>query len=305
MASAGRVRRLAHAAAAWARAQGVELPDLPLAEVRVDHRFAGPAYGVASDVARRTTARLRDAGLPSEPVYTGKAFSAVLGAPPAGQAVLLWTTPRRDGPLPTAPGWRDRLPGALRDRLEGRGVRRRTFILGGAAAGLTALALWRTAGYPPRAADAGHLAAWEAAVLRAAAEVVAPDEPALRPAVEAVPQAVEAFTRTFPAPMRREIAALLAAVEQGTLAVGHVSRFSDLPKDDRARYLADLAELPAGGHLLYRGLRDLCLLGLYQRDASWRGTGYPGPLVTPARRPDAYDALRAPAEQSPVGWEAA
>ncbi len=305
LASVARVRRLAHAAAAWARAHGVDLPDRPLAEVRVDHRFAGPSYGVPSDVSRRTTARLRDAGLPAEPIYTGKAYSALLAAPPPGQAVLLWTTPRRDASLPTAPDWRDRLPAALRARLEGRGVRRRTFILGGAAAGLTAFALWRTAGYPPRGAGAGHLAAWEAAVLQAAAEVVAPDEPALRPAIERVPAAVEAFTRAFPAHMKREISALLAAVEHGTLAAGHVARFSDLGRDDRTRYLEALADLPAGAHLLYRGLRDLCVLGLYQRDESWPAIGYGGPLVAPERRADAYDGLRAPAHEAPAGWEVA
>ncbi len=117
LATLGRLRRLTAALRRRLVALGVDIAaDAPLPPLVVDRSQLGPGYGVPTPAALAACARLEPAGLFLEPVYSGKAFAALLAdaaARPAGRA-LLWLTPRRGGPLPAAEGWRARLPASLR-----------------------------------------------------------------------------------------------------------------------------------------------------------------------------------------------
>ena len=55
-----------------------------------------------------------------------------------------------------------------------------------------------------------------------------------------------------------------------------------------------------------KGIRDLVMLGYYQRPESWPALGYPLPPVPPKPRPmrAAYAALLAPAGVAPGEWPA-
>src|SRR5262249_45861506 len=89
----------------------------------------------------------------------------------------------------------------------------------------------------------------------------------------------------------------------------HVTRFTRLAPGEREAFLTSLE---ARGGLLsqaYRGLRDLCMCGLYQQPSTWAAIGYDGPrqpLGYDPRGPDrwqwpAYDALVAPRGAGPRG----
>ncbi len=125
LATGPRLARLTRALRAWGRAHGANAEGawrgVSACPLYVDRRFVGPGYGVASPASRRAVAALGEAGVPLEPLYSGKA-AAALWAPQAramfaGQRVLFWLTPRSPGPLPAAPDWTSRLPRALSRRL--------------------------------------------------------------------------------------------------------------------------------------------------------------------------------------------
>jgi D-cysteine desulfhydrase len=299
LASHGRLRSLVEATRRWLVAAGVYAAG-PAAPIRIDRRRVGPGYGAPTPESLAACARVPS--LPLEPVYSGKALASVLGgALPRGERVLFWVTPHRAGPLPVDPDWRDRLPPALRRRLTAVDRPRRRFVLLGVA-GLTAVALGhRLTGYdalPPGLV----LASWEGNVLRAAAEALLPPAPA---PYDGVPAAIDRYVAALPRSLRREIHMLLSALEHGTLLDLHVDRLTRLEPAAREHFLSTLAARGGLQRQMYRGVRDLCMLGYYQDPTTWPALGYPGPMVSRERRPDAYDALRAPDGTPPPGWSAA
>jgi D-cysteine desulfhydrase len=102
-----------------ASAQLPGLDALEPARIVIDRSWLGPGYGHATAEALEARDRLWPHGLELEPLYTGKAMSALLAdAKSRGCArVLFWHTAR--GPLPPPPdaSWHDRLPPALARRL--------------------------------------------------------------------------------------------------------------------------------------------------------------------------------------------
>jgi D-cysteine desulfhydrase len=279
----------------------------------IDRAHLGPGYGepTAESLAACEVA-LRE-GIELEPVYTGKALSA-LRALGGGRVrnVLFWSTVRR-GPIPHAADWRSRIPPAL-DRAVAdpaafaRRLGRRRILVAVGAAVTGGLAL-RITGYPPLPGWRGEvLAAWEAQVVAAAAEAL------LVPAASAgeiaeIAARVDRYLASMPAAVQREVHAMLALVEQGTPLGLHLSRLTSLDPSERSRYLSGLEA--RGGTLaqVYRGLRDLCMLALYQQPSTWAALGYDGPrqpLGYDPRGPDrwrwpAYDALVAPPGALPRG----
>ena len=114
-----------------------------------------------------------------------------------------------------------------------------------------------------------------------------------------------ALRSKLPAWLRAEIRLLLTAAEHAVPALAlRLGRLSTLPAPARQECLVRLS---AGGpvrRLLYRGLRDLCMLGYYQRPESWPALGYWGPWVDGPRQPSPHDALAAPPGARPRGWRA-
>jgi D-cysteine desulfhydrase len=260
------------------------------APIRVDRRWIGRGYGHPTPAGLAACARIAKEGpegLGLEGVYTGKAMAYLLAEPPPGESVLFWQTARRAGPLPAADDWRDRLPSALRRKIDGADHRRRRFLLSGAFAtvGLASVGGARIAATRPQR------------VLAAAAE-------ALLPPLEVDPRAVAAAAERYLAAtgQARLASMALAIIEHGApLAAGRWGRLSSLPPAEVEATLSALAGRGATGQRLYRAVRDLVMLGAYQQDDAWVGTGYPGPWVKPSdpARPDPYAHLVASDVQLP------
>ncbi len=136
-------------------------------------------------------------------------------------------------------------------------------------------------------------------VLIASGEALLPNIPAA--ALDALPGRVDRYMLTFPAALRMEVHALFFAVEQTLpFAVG-LHRFTELTPADRLTALERIASLGGPGLLIARSIRDLVLLAWYQSPEAWPDIGYEGPMVSEARRPSAYDELRAPPGWTPFG----
>jgi D-cysteine desulfhydrase len=302
--------RLQTATLAYLRSQGLPVPpgfSAPLPTAVRGH--VGPGYGHITPESVDACRWMGDAGLRPEPVYGGKALSALRqsAASLRGKKILYWLTSHRGG-LPSTPGWTDRLPAKLRRHLHsGPGLTRRRLL--GASAALVGAVGWRhLVGY-------GDFEGWsglvlnrrEAHVLAAAAEAIVPDAPGplplKGPSAAQLVTAVDRYLSGMPALMRLEIHGLFELLEQGTLLNGAVSRLTTLDPSARRRFLARLEAL--GGPLgdASRGVRDLCLLGWYQDPRTWDGLGYGGPWVPEGGLGGVgkYAGLVAPPGQDPEG----
>jgi D-cysteine desulfhydrase len=287
------------------------------APLSIVHGHVGKAYGHPTVASCDACERLAGHGLRLEPVYGGKAFSAMLSRIPRERPkrLLYWLTSHR-GELPVEEGWRQRLPSRLaahvaRAERTGRGPSRRGLLVGGVAAvGLIAVA--RTTGYRDALPDwqGGELARWEALLLIAAAEAVIPDVPGPLPTDgpdgPELAANVDRYLVGMPAPMRAEVHGLMALMEQGTLLGGRLSRLTRLEPAKRRAFLDGLTR--KGGLLAVasRGIRDLCYVGWYQDPRTWPAIGYSGPLVKrrePGEPPreTPYDALVAAPGALPEG----
>lgn len=284
---------------------------LPLARemntpVEIVHGWVGPGYGMESAASRAACAKFEQYEIPLDPLYSGKAMAALTADVHRHKAanVLFWLTPRRPGPMPHRVDWQERLPRSLRrklDRPERRGLTRRHAMAAGVVA-LTGAGIWaRTTGYPTMSKWRGHvLSAKEAFVLGAAAEALLP--PAPDDGFEAIAQNVDRFLVGVTDGMQREVKAMLSTVEHATVIDGHVSRFSSLTPRDREAYLMWFGSKGGLRGQIYRGMRDLCMLGYYQQAPSWVALGYDGPWVEQGKRtPTTYDAMVAKPGQQPKG----
>jgi D-cysteine desulfhydrase len=298
-----RVRSLGRALERLLSRAGIALPGpLPLV---IDRRHLGLGYGIPTIASLAATLELDRAGVPLEPVYTGKAWAALVrdAAAEPVRRVLFWNT-RRGGPLPIEPGWRTRLPADLlrwleREEEEAGGPRpragRRRFLQGSGAvlaAGALGVGLAST-GYP--AFDGRWLTAREAAVLRAAAEAILPPAPLSEPQKERLPGNVDRFLAATPEATRRELHLMFLLIEHGGLR----SRFTRLSPEGRRAVLTGLARRGGALAQVARGLRDLVLVGYYQEPSSWAALGYGGPWPIEGGLPSSYDALKAPAGATP------
>ena len=297
-----RVRAVTEAVVAELRRVGVSLPaGFTPAPLRVRRGWVGPGYGRASAASRAATTALRAADIPAEPVYTGKAFACLLADGPSldDTDVLFWMTARSAAPTDderhpaTADEgneWRAPLPTALARRLDPVRFRRRQLLTATLTGAAGATLGFRLVGYRAVTGpwSGSVLSAREAAIVAAASQAlagiddtgalpggVAPWEVAIR---------VDAYLATLPRRTRRDVHAMLTLVEQGTPLGLDVRRLTRMPVVARRRTLMRVAS--AGGLLAVavRGLRDLCLLGIWQTPRTWPDIGYEGPSVPEAGR---------------------
>lgn len=306
-----RLAGLTRDARAELRRWKIEAPEAA-ARMLIDRHHLGAAYAHPTKASLAAVEAIAAEGIHLEPVYTGKAMAAVTAdARRLGlRNVLLWCTARRALPDPD-PAWRDRLPPALRKRLDDPGaarVTRRRVLVGLAAAAAAGVAV-RTCGYDDLAHFPGEvLSTWHAHVLAAAAEALIPG--ATPDQITALPARLDRYLTGMPPKVKREAKAMLALIEHGTTPLGHrLRRFTLLAPADRERYLAALEARGGVYSQAYRGLRDLVMLGFYQQPSAWPEIHYEGPKVSLSydpRGPDrarwpAYDAMSAPAGALPKG----
>ena len=182
------------------------------------------------------------------------------------------------------------------------GLSRRHLLLG--FAGLVgSVAVLRSTGYPPAPAGLGTLVRAEVEVLRAAIDAMIVPTPSHDAATEII-RRIDRFVATQRPFMRWQIHGALSVVEQGPLVFARRwSRFSHLTRTERRAVLDALVARGGVSAEAGRGVRDLVMLGHYQRPESWSALGYRGPWVGPAPRPDAYTHFVSDA--APPGFEAA
>lgn len=277
------------------------------AVIPIERGAVGPGYGHTTEASIDACARAADHGVRLEPIYSGKAFGALLARDwPEGRKVLFWNTVH-GGALPEVADWRAKLPRPLAERLahpEARRIRRRRMIAL-SVAGLGALTVVRATGYPAPSRPPAALFDWELHVLQRAAEVLlhpyaTPEELAL------VPERVDRYVLSMPSWTRQELHGAFLVLEHGTTSFGiSLWRFSECDLETRRRHLERLSGMGGLMQQIVRGMRELCMLGYYQQRTTWPGIGYGGPLVD-ARREDRqpwprYEAMRAPAGVQPKG----
>lgn len=278
--------------------------DVALPELRVHRDQLGRGYGIATKASLAECERSKRDDLGLEAVYSGKAMAGLRASAGALKGpVLFWLTPRRPGALPASPAWREKLPRALQRRLdahdEGRAPSRRRFVLGSIGA-VAAVGLIRTSGYPDRPRGVTTLGRSAAASLRAVIEVaIAP--PLSRASIDDAIVRVDRYVATQPRFIRMQIDGAFTLIEQApSLILGRWARFSELPRAERVRVLDALVGTPAAE--AGRAVRDLAMLGHYQREESWSRLDYRGPWVGREARPDAYARYRS--DGVPSGFEA-
>lgn len=276
------------------------------APITIDRSALGRGYTHETAESTRWVARLNPA-LPLEPVYSGKAMAALARCAPQwrGEKVLLWVTPGRDVPVPADDSWQEQLPRRLRRRLD-QPVRwrRRRFVLGGAAATGAIMLGVRLTGYPDWPGwDGGVLSEWEAHVLLACVRALLPPAQVDESLARAAVVAIDRYVASLPQWGRLELHAALASVEHGTTPLTlRWSRLTEQPADQAEDYLRTLGDRGGLQRQLYRGVRDLVMLGHYQQPATWPALKYEGPLVKQHKRPTWYDGMAAPSGEAPPGW---
>lgn len=159
----------------------------------------------------------------------------------------------------------------------------------------------RATGYPQLTDWKGKiLSPREAWIFIAACEIVLPestDAAIHRKTVENI----DSYLSTLPEETVGQIHLMLNVVEHLTLANGNLKRFTRLDAVDKAAYLEFFRSKNGMLRLVFRGLRDLCLLGYYQMNESWRHIGYDGPLVGNDRLPlEKYERMRAEPNKKPA-----
>jgi D-cysteine desulfhydrase len=152
----------------------------------------------------------------------------------------------------------------------------------------------------------------EAATLAAAAEALLPDIAGealpLGPSAWEVARNVDEYVLAMPSRLRRDVHALLVAIEHLTPLGGRLPRFTRLDAAGRAVVLESFAAHDTL-RMLYRGMRDLVMLGWYQDQRTWEMLGYEGPMVGPCEpgrwstpaRVSRYASLMAPPGELPRG----
>ena len=185
------------------------------------------------------------------------------------------------------------------------GISRRRLLQGGAALTVCGFVWSRFGGYGPIENWTGKvLATWEARVLQAAIEAVAPSQlgsEVLKAVVSSAPEKIDTYLAGMPNWFIAEVHALFGLIEHGTWLNLRVSRFTVLTVQERRRVLEGLHDygwLIAQG---YKGIRDLSLMAIYRHRDSWCDIQYEGPRLPRAEDDKAkrnrwgnYEALRAP-----------
>ncbi len=164
---------------------------------------------------------------------------------------------------------------------------RRNFLLTIAGTGTAAtgfFVLHRCTGYPEIPGWQGKiLSSRQAYIIMAACEVILPSF-LNSEQHRKVAENIDRYLYTFPKASLSDIRMMLGVVEHLTPIGFNFHRFTKLNTEDKNDYLNQFNNAGGQLRLCYRGIRDLCMLGYYQLDESWKELSYPGPLVGKEKR---------------------
>lgn len=159
----------------------------------------------------------------------------------------------------------------------------------------------RTTGYPQLPGWNGKiLSPREAWIFMAACEIILPESAGAAIHRKTV-ENIDSYISTLPEETVGQIHLMLNVVEHLTLAGGNLKRFTRLDAGDKAAYIEFFRSKNGMLRQVFRGLRDLCLLGYYQMAESWKHIGYEGPLAGNDRLPlEKYERMRAEPKKNPA-----
>ena len=325
LAGALRVRMLEGMLARELRRFDIEIPRGG-AKLLLEYAQVGLGYAIPTAGSIEACERFASAGIALEPIYSGKAMASFLaGVKKSGaRNVLVWLTAHGTAPLP-AKDWLSRLPPTLERRVRAEladehrdtmakvaAIRtsRRRWMISSLAGGVALAVGIRCTGYPLLEGWNGAvLAAWEAHVIRCAAEAVLPR--GLEPSsLTEIARCVDRYLEKLPESTLREAHAMFVMIEHASPVMGaHVRRFTNLDVDEREIVLLRLEARGGLSSLASRSLRDLCMVGHYQHPSTWKDLGYEGPLLPMEADPrgpsrmvwPGYDALVARPGELPKG----
>ena len=134
----------------------------------------------------------------------------------------------------------------------------------------------------------------QALIIIAACEVIIPEitDETIR---KSVAVNIDRYIYTLPEDLSSQLNLLFTVVEHFTFLDFRVKRFTKLSITERESFLNKLNKTGADLRLVYKTLRDLCMMGYYQMDFSWKTLGYSGPVISKIRRERAevYNLLTA------------
>jgi D-cysteine desulfhydrase len=288
-----RINRLVNACIEKLRAKGIETCGGQAAvPIEIKRGFLGKGYGHSTAGSLNACDVGKQHGFKFEEVYSGKTFAALLQEAANKRAeqvfrdVILWFTPHASALPKPFEDWQDRLPDKLKKRLQANsasadGFSRRRWILGSTALIAAVFVGNRCGTYPQIKGWNGKvLANWEARVLQAAIEAVAPKSlslNALQSVIRTAPKKIDEYLAGMPKWLIREVHGLFVLVEQGTLLDFRLNRFTELSVEKRRAVLGRLHDcgwLIAQG---YKGIRDLCFMAIYRHPSAWEEIQYDGP----------------------------
>ena len=170
----------------------------------------------------------------------------------------------------------------MKNRSSKNKTSRRKFLfwsMGTIGVAMGSFVLIRSKGYPEISRWNGKiLSARQAYIIMSASSVVLPDHLSSDERWE-VARNVDRYIFTLPGEITKQIDLLLEVVENLTFIDFQYKRFTKLQAKEKHQYLRQLKQTGGPLRLVYKTLRDFCMLGYYQQKASWKELNYSGPLI--------------------------
>lgn len=183
---------------------------------------------------------------------------------------------------------------------------RRKFILYSAAAMVaTAMPVYlaRTS-YPKLNGWNGKiLSPQQAQIIMAACEVIIPGNPDENLRLS-IALNVDRYIYSLPDDLVSQLNLIFMAVEHFTFIDFQVKRFTKLSIANRETFLDKISKSNTDLRLVYKILRELCMMGYYQTEISWKEIGYTGSIIGTAERErqEKYATLTAAKNELPKSF---
>lgn len=174
---------------------------------------------------------------------------------------------------------------------------RRKFILySAAAAAATALPLYwiRTSYTELKGWNGKILSPQQAQIIMAACEVFIAGETNEEMRLT-IARNIDRYIYSLPQDLVSQLNLLFTVTEHFTFIQLHTKRFTKLSIPERKTFLDKLGNSTTDLRLVFKTLRELCMMGYYQTEIAWKEISYTGPMVgtAPRQRPEKYTALAA------------
>ena len=192
----------------------------------------------------------------------------------------------------------------MKKKLSNSKISRKKFLLwslGSIGLAMGSFVLIRSKGYPEVPEWNGKiLSARQAYIIMSASAVILPDYLSTD-SRRKVAENVDRYIFTLPKGLITQIDLLLEVVENLTFIDFQHKRFTKLQAKEKDQYLRQLKQTGGSLRLVYKTLRDFCMLGYYQQKGAWKALNYNGPSIglEPREMSLKYSSLVAPSNTLP------